>query len=181
MADGRFAAALRAFTDERRYSTAAVERWLAMAPDDGAALLELARELRLGENQLRDLWDWAEEIATRDHLSVAHLLSVDPVRQARRARHVGRNDKLKLVKMALRRLRFPQLTSAETRLAALVRELNLPRNVRVRFPEFLEGDELRVEIVADSAASLAAAAERVGAAAGTDACKAIFVLLEEAP
>jgi len=63
----------------------------------------------------------------------------------------------------------------------LVRELNLPRNVRVRFPEFLEGDEVRVEIVADSAAALAAAADRVRAAAATDTCKAIFRLLEEAP
>ncbi|MBP1687580.1 MAG: hypothetical protein H6Q33_3723, partial [Deltaproteobacteria bacterium] len=44
-----------------------------------------------------------------------------------------------------------------------------------------EGDEVRVEIVADSAAALAAAADRVRAAAATDTCKAIFRLLEEAP
>jgi hypothetical protein len=181
MADTGLDATLRAFTAERRYSTAAVARWQAMAPEDGAALLELACELRLGENQLRDLWDWAEEIAARDQLSVAGVLALEPVRLARRARHVGRNDKLKLVKTALRRVRYPQLAAAEERLVSLVRALNLPRNVRVRFPEFLEGDELSVEIVADSAAALAAAADRLGAAAGTETCQAIFALLEEAP
>ena len=181
MAEGRFHAALLAFTAERRYSAAAVERWSALKPEDGEALLELARELRLGENQLRDLWDWAEDIANRDHLSVARVLALEPVRLARRARHVGRNDKLKLIKTALRRVRFPQLAAAEERLAALIRELNLPRNVRVRVPEFLEGDELCVEIVADSTASLAAAADRLRAAADTATCKAIFQLLEEAP
>ena len=181
MPDGGLDAALRTFTQERRYSAVAVARWLAMTPEDGEALLELARELRLGENQLRDLWDWAEDIASRDRLSVARVLALEPVRLARRARHVGRNDKLKLVKTALRRVRYPQLAAVEERLAMLVRELNLPRNVRVRFPEFLEGDEVRVEIVADSAAALAAAADRVRAAAATDTCETIFRLLEEAP
>jgi hypothetical protein len=181
MPEGRFDAALRAFTEERRYSAAAVERWLAMAREDGEALLDLARELRLGENQLRDLWDWAEEIATRDHLSLAQVLALEPIQLARRARQLGRNDKLKLVKTALRRVRFPQLAATEERLAALLRELNLPRNVRVSLPEFLEGDDLRVEIVAESAGALAAAADRLRAAADTATCKAIFQLLEEAP
>ncbi|MFN8624531.1 MAG: hypothetical protein U0587_00855 [Candidatus Binatia bacterium] len=181
MPEAPFEAALRTFTAERRYGNAVVARWQALAPADGEALLELARELRLGEHQLRDLWDWAEEIAARDRLSLARVLALEPVRLGRRARHVGRNDKLRLVKTALRRLRFPELAATEERLTAMVRALRLPRNVRVSFPEFLEGDELRVEIVADSVAALAAAAERIGAAAETATCKAIFRLLGEAP
>jgi hypothetical protein len=169
------------FARERRYSTATVERWLALDPPDGRALLELAQELRLGENQLRAVWEWAEEIARRDYISLIQVLTLEPVAAARRSRTIGRNDKLKLVKAALRRLRFPQLAAAEERLAALVRELDLPCNIRLTFPEFLEGDEVRIEIAADSVACLAAAADRLRAAAETRACTVIFKILEEAP
>jgi hypothetical protein len=172
---------IRAFAHERRYSAPTVKRWLALDPSDGLALLELAQELHLGENQLRDLWEWAEEIAQRDHMSLAQVLALEPVVTPRHSRSVGRNDKLRLIKTALRRLRFPQLAATEERLAALVRQLDLPRNIRMTFPEFLEGDAVRIEIVANSVASLEAAADRLRAAAGAPACTAIFQTLEEAP
>jgi hypothetical protein len=172
---------IRAFARERRYSAATLERWLALDPPDGHALLELARELRLGENQLRDLWEWAEEIAQRDRRSLAQVLAHESVAALRRNRTLGRNDKLKLIKAALRRLRFPQLAATEERLAALVGQLDLPRNIRVTFPEFLEGDEVRIEIVADSVASLQTAVDRLRVAAAAPACAKIFQTLEEAP
>jgi hypothetical protein len=172
---------IRAFAHERRYGAPTLERWLALDPADGLALLELAQELRLGENQLRDLWEWTEEIAQRDQRSLAQVLALEPVAAPRRSRSLGRNDKLKLTKAALRRLRFPQLVAAEERLAALVRQLDLPRNIRVTFPEFLEGDDVRIEILADSVASLKAAADRLRAAAEAPPCTAIFQVLEEGP
>jgi hypothetical protein len=143
-------------------------------------LLELAQELRPSENQFRDLWDWAGEIAQRDRISLSVTFASAPLLAVRR-RRVSRNDKLKLLKAALRRLRFPQLAGVEDRLAALVRELGLPANIRIILPEFLEGDTIRVEITAGSTAALQAAAERLLAAAGSAACTAIFELLEEAP
>jgi hypothetical protein len=173
--------AIRTFARERHYSAPTVERWLALEAANGLALLELAQELRLGENQLRDLWEWAEEIAQRDHTSLAQVVALEAVAAPRRSRSLGRNDKLKLIKTALRRLRFPQLAATEERLATLVGELDLPGNIRVTFAEFLEGDEVRIEIVANSVASLEAAAERLRAAAAAPACATIFQILEEAP
>ncbi|HXQ24017.1 MAG TPA: hypothetical protein VN812_20215 [Candidatus Acidoferrales bacterium] len=169
-------AALRAYAAERKYHPTTIDRWLRLAPADRAALLELAQELRLGENQLRDLWEWAEEIAQRDGLSLATVLGAEALAAARR-RAVGRSDKLKLVKAALRRLRFPQLGAAEDRLAVLVRELGLPPSVRVTPPESLEGDSIRIEIVADSAASLHDSVARLLAASQSPGCAAIFELL----
>ena len=169
-------AAFRAYATERKYHEATVDRWLRLPSVDRAALLELAQELRLGENQLRDLWEWAEEIAQRDGLSLATVLGAEAVAAARR-RAVGRSDKLKLVKAALRRLRFPQLAAAEERLAALVRELGLPPSVRVTPPESLEVDSIRIEIVADSAASLHDSVARLLAASQSPGCAAIFELL----
>ena len=180
MTDSAFDEALRVFAAERKYHGATVDRWLQLQSGDGAALLDLARELRLGENQLRDLWEWADDIAARDGLSLAQILTSDPVAAALRSQ-VSRNDRLKRVKDTLRRLRFPQLTAIEERLAGLVRALALPQSVRLTFPEGLEGDAVRVEVVAESAAALRAAAARLHAAADTDACAEIFTLLREAP
>jgi len=173
-------AAFRAFAAERRYGAATLERWARLAPPDAAALGELVHELRLGENQLRDLWEWLDEIAARDGETLAAVLASDPVRTARQ-RHLSRNDRLKLIKGVLRKRRFPQLAAHEERLAALVHELNLPRAVRVTLPEFLEGDALHLEIVADSIDALRAAAEALRAAAHTSACAELFTLLGEAP
>lgn len=180
MIDSDLQAAIRAYAGTRMYSAATVERWLRLASHDGDALLQLATELRLGENQLRDLWDWAEEIATRDGLTLSHVLAAAPI-AAVRARELGRSDKLKAIKAALRRLRFPQLAAVEDRLAELVRTLQLPRNVRITLPEHLEGDQLRIEIAADSASAWRAAAAALLAAADTPACAQLFALLGEAP
>jgi hypothetical protein len=171
---------IRAYTSRRGYSGAATQRWLRLAPPDGDALLQLAMELRLGEHQLRDLWEWAEEIAGRDALALHQVLASGPI-VAARARDLGRNDKLKAIKAALRRARFPQLAALEERLAALIRSLRLPRQVHVHLPEYLEGNDVRIEIVADNAAALRDAAAALLAAADAAACAELFTLLAEAP
>lgn len=180
MTDSDVQAAIRAFAGARMYSPATTERWLRLAPHDGDALLQLARELRVGENQLRDLWNWAEEIGERDRLTLSQVFASEPIAAAR-ARELGRNDKLKLIKAALRRVRFPQLTAVEDRLAELVRTLHLPRNVRVTLPEHLEGDQVRIEIVAHTIGAWRTAAAALLAAADTPAGAELFALLGEAP
>jgi hypothetical protein len=170
---------LRTFAAARNYPAATVDRWLELLDTDAAALLELATEIRPTANQLRDLWDWAEEIAERDGLRLAQVLAADAIGAARR-RNVSRNDTLKLVKAALRQLRFPRLTEIEGHLRSLVRELGLPRTVNVRLPEFLEGDQLRIEITADNPQALREAGAQLVTASTTATCQEIFRLLAEA-
>lgn len=166
---------LRAYAKERGFRGETIQRWLALADEDRASLWDLTRELRLGENQMRDLWDWSEEIAARDATSIAAVLAHPSVKAARAA--AGRGERLKGVKAALRRLRFPVLVEVQDRITTLTRTLELPRNVRLIVPEYLEGDEIRIEIVGGDAPSLRAAAEKVASAAATPACEEIFELL----
>jgi len=180
MNDSDLQAGIQAYATARAYGAATTARWLRLAQPDAAALLQLASELRLGEHQLRDLWDWAEEIAAREGLSLSQVLAVEPIAAAR-ARRLGRNDKLKAIKAALRRLRLPQLAALEDRLADLIRTLELPRHVRVNLPAHLEGDQVHIEITAADAAAWRAAAAALMAAADTPACRELFRLLGEAP
>lgn len=179
MDDARLAAEICVYSNERGFHAATVDRWLALPAQDAAALWDLISGLRLGENQARDLWDWSEEIAARDGTTMAAVLATEVVRSALRGSG-GRNDRLKAVKACLRRLRFPNLARAEDRLATLIGSLALPRGVKLFVPEFLEGDEVRVEIVAGDAKSLHAAASQIAAAADTPACEEIFELLSGA-
>jgi len=174
--DSTIDATFRTFAAERRYSPATIERWARLAATDASALLGLVEELRPSENQLRDLWTWMEEIAARDRRTLADVLAAAPIMAARRAAS-GRNDRLRLLKGALRRERFPQLSAAEDQLATLIRALELPRHVRLITPEYLEGDTLRIEITANSAATLRAAAAALLAAAATPACAQLFAVL----
>lgn len=180
MTDANGPAAIRAYAGARLYSAATIERWLQLAAQDGEALLQLATELRLGENQLRDLWDWAEEIAERDGVTLSQVLAAEPLAKAR-ARQLGRNDKLKVIKAALRRLRFPQLAAVEDRLVTLIRALQLPHSISITLPEHLDGDQVRIEIAADSRTAWQAAATALLAAADTPACAELFRLLDEGP
>ena len=173
-------AAFRAYSQDRKFSNVTLARWSCLAPADAAAVNTLMHELRLGENQLRDLWDWAEDIAVRDGVSIEQVLRSDPVTAAR-GREVGRNEKLKLIKLALKRLRYPTLTSSEDRLASLLRALQLPRSVRVILPEHLEGDEIRFEVVARDVVGLRQAAVQLLSATESPACDALFRALTETP
>ncbi len=168
------------FATSRHLRAPLLERWSGAAPADAAALLELAESLRLGENQLRDVFDWSEEIAVRDGTSIAAVLDGAEIRGVRK-RGIGRNETIHALRAALRRLRFPQLTALEDRLNECIGALDLPRSVRLVLPEQLQGTEIRVEIRAGSAADLGEALERLAAAAASPQMAELFALLCVAP
>jgi len=164
---------LAALAAERRYSAATLARWQQLPARDAEALRALATELRPSENQLRDLWEWAADVATRDDVPLATVLAHESLVAVRR-RPLARSEKLKLVKAALRRLRYPRLAAAELELATRVGALALPRGARVEFPPFLEGDDVHVSFVARSAAEWEAIARALLTAASDPHCHALF-------
>ncbi len=169
--------AARAFADARRFAAATRERWLALAPADRDALLEIAERLRLGENQFRDVLDDLTAIAARHGAALASIAR-GPELMAVLARPLGRNEAIKAVKQALRGLRYPQLERAAERLAALGKQLQLPAGTRLEVPEHLEGEHLAVTLRARSAAELRAQASALAQALQRDALDEMFAVLE---
>jgi hypothetical protein len=172
-------AAVHAYATQRQFSAATLSRWLAEPAADRDALLALATRLRLGENQFRDVYDAAADVAARDGSSIAAVLEAAPVHAAW-AGSAGRNEAIRALKLALRRLRYPQLSAAEHRLAALAKQLALPAGVRIEFPPDLEGEEVTVTVRARSAAELRARSEALAAASRAAAVDDMFALLEGA-
>src|SRR3712207_3093283 len=114
---------IRAYASARGFHERTLERWLAWQEGDREALFAIAANLRAGENHVRDLLEWLEEIALRDSASIRNLLNGPAVIDTLSAPRLGRSDKLKRVKEHFRRARFPRLARIEDAIAARIQRL----------------------------------------------------------
>ncbi len=140
-------------------------------------MYRLAVALKVGENHLRDLMDWIEEISLRDGLQVRRILGDGSIGALESDPRLGRADKLKRIKEQIRRRRFPRLAQTEDSIRARVQELKLQPEIRLTVPRGLEGGRLRVEFDAASQEELQRSVARLADATGKEAVREIFGLL----
>ena len=136
---------IAAYAQRKRLSDTTLARWQAWPATDQAALFSLLQDLQCGENHLKDLLDWFEEIAARDEQPIADILERRELRSAR-ATPGSRHDKLKAVKTRLRKLRYPHLTRLEENVRQAVKALDLGRTGQLSFPSDFEGDEVTLTL-----------------------------------
>src|SRR5258705_6589000 len=122
---------IRAYAQERGFHRQTLERWLGWEPKDRAALQDLAISLKASENHLRDMMDWLEEIAMRDHFGIGDILAAQKIEELKTHPRPGRADRLKQLKKQLRRLRDPRLASTEVEIRQREQALQLPPQVRL--------------------------------------------------
>jgi hypothetical protein len=168
---------IRAYAQEKGFHQRTLARWLGWEQGDRDALGDLALRLRMSENHLRDMMDWLEEIALRDHTTIHRILSTKAVHDKTTDPRLGRADKVKQIKEQLRRLRFPRLVETEDEIRNKIQELNLHPEIRLSVPPGLEGGRLCIEFCAASAPELRALTTRLCEAAGTSLAPEIFDLL----
>jgi hypothetical protein len=157
------------------------ERWLGFSEADREALLGLAQELKAGENHFKDFLDWFEEIALRDGVSVAQILSREEFARVTSDPRLGRNDKLKRLKDELWRLRFPRLARIGEEIHRRILEMKLDPRLQLIVPNGLEGGSVTIKIQATSFDELKRLAAAAARAAEGGAMKEIFALLQEEP
>jgi hypothetical protein len=150
-------------------------RWLGLKDSDRSALFALIQQVKAGENHLKDLLDWLEEISLRDGIGIAAQVKnlsaiVDDPR-------LGRNDKLKRLKDELRRLRFPRLARLEDDIERRIRELKLAPGISLRVPQGLEGGSVAITIQAGSRDEIRRLADETVVAIESEPMKEIFTLL----
>jgi len=170
-------AEIQEYAKERAFHPHTLARWLAWDQPDRDALYRLAFALKIGENHLRDLMDWLEEISLRDGLQVRQILGNRAVSDVESDPRLGRADKLKRIKEQVRRLRFPRLAQTEDSIRARVQELKLQPEIRLTVPPGLEGGRLRVEFDASSQDELQRLIAKLADATGKEAMREIFGLL----
>ena len=147
-------AQIRELAAERRLPQSHLDRWLAMDPSSRDAMLDIARTLRLRTGQLVTLLDTLDEIAVREHVTVATILERQEVRRVASGSGSAPSRASALLE-ALRTLRYPLLKKTQDDLYAEVSALKLPRGISIDLPKDLGSDELTVSIRARSGADLA--------------------------
>lgn len=136
------------------------------------------QQVKAGENHLKDILDWLEEISLRDGIEIAQLVQnlatiVDDPR-------LGRNDKLKRLKDELRRLRFPRLARIEDEIERRIRELKLSPEISLGVPVGLEGGGIVLKLQAASCEDLQRLAAEAIRAAESENMKEIFAAINGA-
>jgi hypothetical protein len=168
---------IRDYAKSKGFQPQTLTRWLDWSPHDRHALFTLAERLKIGDNHLRDLMDWLEEIALRDQCSIHEILAQKTITDIGSDPRLGRADKLKRIKERIRRLRFPRLTQIEDSIRARIQQLKLPSALRLSVPPGLEGGNLRVEFNASTAEELKTFAAQLTEVADRDSVREIFHIL----
>jgi len=168
---------IREYAEERGFHPRTLARWIAWHQADRKALHRLAIGLKIGENHLRDLMDWLEEISLRDGSPIGEILEAKALTDIETDPRLGRADKLKRIKEQVRRRRFPRLAQTEDSIRARIQELKLPPAIRLSAPPGLEGGRLHVEFAASSQDEMKRGIEKLAEAAAQDSVGEIFRLL----
>jgi len=116
---------IRAYAQGRGFHDQTLARWLGWERTDRDALGELASGLKIGENHLRDMMDWLEDTASRDHAKISQILATKAISDLSTDPRLGRADKVKRIKEHLRRLRFPRLAQTEDEIRTRIQSLKL--------------------------------------------------------
>ena len=139
---------------ERHLPDAHLRRWLALAPEDRGALLELANILRLRTGQFVAAFELIEELTLRERATdaatettIAAVLARRDIRRILDGTGSVPGRARELID-ALRALRFPRLQRMIDRLASEIAALGLPRGVKVVLPKELSSHAVRIEISA---------------------------------
>ena len=165
------------FAQAKGFHPKTLARWLSWRAADRASLAKLALGLKIGENHLRDLMDWTEEISLRDGVAIDSILAGKAIDEIATDPRLGRADKLRRVKEQIRRLRFPRLAKTEDDIRGQIQALKLHPDIRLSVPVGLEGGRLQVEFSVTTAQELKRLADKLSAAAETGLASEIFHLL----
>ncbi|MBI4527664.1 MAG: hypothetical protein HY695_28030 [Deltaproteobacteria bacterium] len=169
--------AIREYAGEKGFRQETLDRWVRLKEDEAQALLELAREFKLGENHFRDFMDWLEEIALRDGKSLREVLQAEPIASIRTDPRLGRNDKLKRVKEEVRRRRFPRLARIQDEIQKRIRELKLNPKLQISVSASLEGSDVTIQFKAVTLDELRRRIRELEEIVEKEATKEIFTLL----
>ena len=146
-------AEIRMLAEDRRLPATHLERWLAFDEVSRREMLYLARKVRFRTGQLVTALELLEEIAVRERITVAEVLSRDEIRRVADGSGSGPARASAFLEV-LRQIRFPRLRAMQERLRAEVAALKLPRGISVDLPKELGSDELTVSLRMRSADDL---------------------------
>jgi ParB family chromosome partitioning protein len=122
-----------------------IRRISALSSKDRMALLSLISPLKLGENRLREILTFLEEVTKRDRLEIREIVERPEIQAILSHRELTPPQRADRMKKALLGLRYPRMHNMEEKFEKKRKELNLPSNVSLYHQPFFEGKGVKVE------------------------------------
>jgi len=117
----------------------------AFTPEDRRALLSLISPLKLGENHLREILTFIEEISRADGCEVREIVARPEVKAVLSQKELTPSQRTERMRRVLMDFRYPRMRQWEQKFAEKRRGLDLPSSVWIHHLPFFEGTGLRVE------------------------------------
>jgi len=122
-----------------------IRRISSFSSKDRMALLSLISPLKLGENRLREILTFLEEITKRDRLTIREILKRPEIQAILSQQELTPPQRADRMKKVLLGLRYPRMHNMETKFEKKRKELSLPSNVSLQHQPFFEGKGLKME------------------------------------
>ena len=135
----RFNASIQKSVLDETISLAMALELAAMDEDLGSAFAHLFDDLRISLNKQREILQLVGEIALREEVPVGRVFYDDALVNILNDPDLDRSQKAQMVRVYLRRRRYPNIAEAERRFAARVKELNLGQYLKLIPPKDFEG------------------------------------------
>lgn len=122
-----------------------IRRISALSSKDRMALLSLISPLKLGENRLREILTFLEEVTKRERLTIREIVKRPEIQAVLSRQELTPPQRADRMKKVLLGLRYPRMHNMEERFVKKRKELNLPSSVSLDHQPFFEGKGLKVE------------------------------------
>ena len=136
---------IKTYVLKEEVSRSNIRRLSALTPDDRMAILSLISPLKLGENRLREVLTFLEEISRRNQCKEKDIVKRSEIQTILSQKELTPSQKTERIKKVLTDLRYPKLNQMEKAFEKKRRDLNLPHNISLHHFPFFEGKGLKIE------------------------------------
>jgi len=116
-----------------------------LTPEDRVAILLLISPLKLGENRLREILTFLEEISRKGQCQAKEIVQRADIQVILSQKEFTPSQKTERIKKVLMDLRYPKMAQLEEGFQKKRKDLNLPSRISLHHSPFFEGRELKVE------------------------------------
>ncbi len=136
---------IKTYVLKEEVSRSNIRRLSTLTPDDRMAIFSLISRLKLGENRLREVLTFLEEISRRNQCKEKDIVQRSEIQAILSQKELTPSQKTERIKKVLTDLRYPKLNQMEKEFEKKRRDLNLPFNISLHPSPFFERRGLKIE------------------------------------
>jgi len=107
--------------------------------DHQVCIARLLNNLKLSLNKQREMITLLSEISLRDKVDLPEILEEKYFTEISENQDLDRNQKANMIRMSLKKRRFPEITKAESNFSSCIQKLNLDHSTKLIPPKSFEG------------------------------------------